>query len=111
MYPERWNAAMLLAQRRLIDDAAAEGICILRTLLMSPNPKIQQLAAWHLVFQRLELAKLELKAAALAPPQPPTQAQLITKFVEAHSREQLIQLATNLLDARALPETQTAGQG
>ncbi len=100
MYPDRWDAAMRAAGRRVIDDAAAESVFILRQLVRTGNDKLRQQAAWRLIYQRLELSKIELRAAALAAPPPPSDAQLIAAFVEAHPRDQLIRLAANLLNAR-----------
>jgi hypothetical protein len=101
VYPDRWEAATRAADRRVIDAAAAEGVCVLRQLIRSLDNKIKLKAAWHLIYQRLELAKIELQAAtALAAPPAPSDAQLIAAFVEAQPRDQLIKLAANLLNAR-----------
>jgi hypothetical protein len=99
VFPDLWAAAVRAAQRRVIDDAADEAVCVLRQLIRTDDPKIRHQAAWHLIYQRLELTKAELAAAAHADPPPPSDAQLIADFVEAHPRDQLIKLAANLLDA------------
>jgi hypothetical protein len=117
LYPERWAQAMRVASRQVIDDAASESVLVLRQLVRSPSEKIRQTAAWRLIFQRLELCKIELHAAmaaALATPHPPSDAQLVAAFVEAHPREQLIRLAANLLNARvpqclAVPRDEATG--
>ena len=96
MYPDRWDAALRAAARRTIDDAAAEGTLMLRNLVRVADDDLRLKAAWRLIYQRLQIAKLEVQAAALAPPPPPSEAQLIAQFVEGQSREQLIALATNL---------------
>jgi hypothetical protein len=98
LYPDRWAAAREAAARRVIEDAAAEGVCTLRQLIRSADDKVRLQAAWHLVYVQLELAKLAQRAAANPPP--PSDAQLIAAFVEAHPRDQLIRLAANLLNAR-----------
>jgi hypothetical protein len=100
LFPDLWAAAMRAADRRVIDDAAAEAVGVLRQLIRSGDDKLRQAAAWRLIYQRLEVAKLEVKAAAHAPPPPPSDAQRIAQFVEAQPREQLIRLAANLLNAR-----------
>jgi hypothetical protein len=111
MYPDRWAAAVRDAHRRVIDDSAAEAVCVLRELIRCGDPKIRHLAAWHLVYQRLEVSKLEVKAAALAPPPVPSEARRIAEFVEAQPREQLIKLAANLLNARVPKRLDLPGDG
>jgi hypothetical protein len=103
MYPERWDAALRAAARRTVDDAAAEGTFVLRDLVRAAEHDVRLKAAWHLIYQRLEVARLEALAAAHAPPPPPSDAQLIAQFVEGQSHDQLIRLATHLLSA-PLPE-------
>ena len=96
-YPDRWDAALRVAARRTIDDAAAEGTFVLRNLVrVGEDDEVRRKAAWHLIYQRLEVAKLEAQAAALAGPPPPSDAQRIADFVNAHTREQLVAHATNL---------------
>ena len=102
LYPDRWAEAMRAAGRQVIDDAASESVLVLRQLVRSPSDKVRQTAAWRLIYQRLELCKIELQAAlaaAFATPHPPSDAYLIAAFVEAHPRDQLIRLAANLLKA------------
>ena len=64
LYPERWAAAMRVARRQVIDDAADEGVLVLRQLARSTSDKVRQKAAWHLIYQRLEL--LDAAAAGCA---------------------------------------------
>jgi hypothetical protein len=99
MYPDRWAAALREAERRAIDDAGAEGVCVLRELIRAGDPKVRQIAAWHLIYQRLEILKLELKAAAFAAAPPPEDAERIAQFARSHSNEQLIRIVTNLFQA------------
>ena len=109
MYPDRWGAAIRAATRRVIDDAATESVFVLRELIRALDTKTRLKAAWYLVQQRLEVSKLEVQAAALAAPPPPSDAQLIAAFVEAQPREQLIKLAANLLNVR-VPERVTVSR-
>ena len=100
MYSERWQAAMTVAAVRVLEEAGAEGVFKLRSLIRYADPKIALEAAKRLAQSRFDLAKI---AARRAPPPPkpvPTEAQMIADFVEAHSREQLIKLGVNLLKAR-----------
>jgi hypothetical protein len=103
MYPDRWEAALRAAARRTVDDAAAEGTFTLRNLVRAGADAVRLRAAWHLICQRLAILKLEVQAAAHAPPPPPSDAQLIADFVESQSHDQLIRRATHLLTA-PLPE-------
>jgi hypothetical protein len=99
-YPERWEAAMKAAGERVLVDAGAEGIFKLRALLRNVDDKLVMQAAKLLARERYELAKITARRAP-APPKPvPTEAQLIADFVEAHSKEQLIAIARNLLKGR-----------
>ena len=101
MYSQRWIAALRKAERTVIDSAAAESVLVLRELLRSVEEKVRVEAAWRLVFQRLELNKIEHKAKErLSQPEPPTAAQLIAQFLEAHSHEHMAQLAES---ARRFP--------
>jgi hypothetical protein len=105
VYPERWAEAMRFANRRVIDDAASESVLVLRELIHSASDKVRQTAAWRLIYQRLELCKIELHAAlaaAVTTPQPPSEAHLIAALVEAHPHDQLLRFAANMLKAPAV---------
>jgi hypothetical protein len=99
-YARRWAAALRIAERATIDYAAAESLIVLQTLLRSKDDKIRALAAWRLMYQQLELHRLELKAAAQLAPEPPSDAHRIAEFVKAHTHEQLCKLAANVLRIR-----------
>ena len=118
LYPERWAEAMRVANRQVIDDAAGESVLVLRQLVRSSSEKVRQTAAWHLIYQRLELCKIELHAAlaaAFATPQPPSDAHLIASLLEAHPHDQLFRHALNMLDApvrqRLALQSEEAGRG
>jgi hypothetical protein len=89
---------MRAATRQAVDDAAAESVFVLRQIARGDDTKLRVQAAKSLIYQRIELTRMELQAAAQLPPPPPSDAQLIAEFVRGHSREQLIQLAANLLN-------------
>ncbi|MCI0701424.1 MAG: hypothetical protein L0241_10120, partial [Planctomycetia bacterium] len=93
-------------------------VLVLRQLVRSSSEKVRQTAAWHLIYQRLELCKIELHAtlaAAFATPQPPSDAHLIAALLEAHPRDQLLRFAANVLNAPVLQrlalQTAEAGRG
>jgi hypothetical protein len=94
LYTDRWQAAVRLAERRLLADAGAESILVLRQLLRSRDDKVRRDAAKFLIFLRLEQAKLDLKAEPA--PAEPTPDRLFAEFLEAHTDEQLEQLAASL---------------
>ncbi len=107
-YPDRWAAALRTAERTAIDSAAAESVLILRDLLRSEDDKVRVQAAWRLVYQRLEQHKIELKAAAQRPPEPPSDAHRLADFVRNHTHEQLCEIAVNVLRTR-LPRSREFG--
>src|SRR5215471_2107902 len=63
-YPGEWAAALRAADRRAINDAAAEGVLVLRQLLRSKTETTQLEASRLLVNQRLAVARLDVAAAA-----------------------------------------------
>jgi hypothetical protein len=92
-YPDRWQSLLHAAERRLVCEAGAESVLILRQLLRSADEKIRRDAARLLVNLRLELAKLDLQAAAHAAAAPTSDAaRLLAHLLETHSDEQLAQL-------------------
>jgi hypothetical protein len=97
LFPDRWQAATRLAERRLLSDASAESVLVLRQLLRSNDDKVRRDAARLLVSLRLEQAKLDQKAEPEAAA--PTPDRLFAEFLEAHTDEQLEQLAASLRNA------------
>lgn len=104
-YPDRWLVAMLTAERRQALDSGAESVLVLRQLLRSGDPKLRRDAAKQLIGLRVDLAKLDVKAKFAPQPLSPLAAEVVT-FLEAHTREELAELARDFLP-RALP----AGSG
>ena len=92
-YPDRWQSLLHAAERRLVCEAGAESVLILRQLLRSADEKIRRDAARLLVNLRLELAKLDFKAAAKSPAGHTSDAaRLLAHLLETHSDEHLAQL-------------------
>lgn len=107
LFPDRWQAAMRRAERRLLAEASAESVLVLRQLLRSRDDKVRRDAAKFLIDLRLEQAKLDLKAE----PEPvaATPDRLFAEFLEAHTDEQLEQLAASLRNAPLPPHGPSSG--
>jgi hypothetical protein len=106
LYAERWHAALRAAERRLLADAGAESVLVLRQLLRSDDEKVRRDAAKFLIDLRLEQAKLDPPATSSAPP---SDIQLFAAFLEGLTDEQLEQLAADLRNAP--PAQEGAGNG
>jgi HEAT repeat protein len=96
-HPDRWQAALRAAERRLAIEATAEAVLILRQLLRSEDEKVRRDAAKALIDLRLELARHEPKPAS-DPPAPPvtSEARQVLAFLEGHTDEELARLAAEL---------------
>lgn len=95
-YADRWKLALREAERRLVCEAAAESVLVLRTLLRSEDEKVSRDAARSLTDLRLDLSKLEI-AAGSEPSQPLTsEAARILAFLDGHPDEELARLAANV---------------
>lgn len=108
LYPDRWQAALRDAERRLVAEAGAESVLILRTLLRSKDEKVRRDAAKFLVGLRLELARLDQKASPDTSPHPTSDAARLVAFLEGHTDDQLEQFVADRGHPPALPE---ANQG
>jgi HEAT repeat protein len=91
-YPDRWKQAVHEAERRLATEAEGEAVLLLRQLLRSKDQKIVWHAAKHLLHLRLELARLDLRAAALAGTTTSDAPRLLVTLLEGHSDEHLARL-------------------
>jgi hypothetical protein len=91
LYPTEWQSALHAAERRLVAEASAESVLILRQLLRSEDEKVRRDAAKFLVDLRLELAKLD-RPAEPPPPPPTSDAARFVALLEGHTHEQLAEL-------------------
>ncbi|MBY0514548.1 MAG: hypothetical protein K2P78_11630 [Gemmataceae bacterium] len=99
-YPDRWHAALHAAERRLVAEAGAESVLVLRSLLRSDDEKVRRDAAKFLIDLRLELARLDAQSLPEAAPPPLTSAARdLVAFLEGHSDDDLARLAANLFPA------------
>jgi transposase len=91
LYPTAWQTALRAAERRLVAEASAESVLILRQLLRSEDEKVRRDAAKFLVDLRLELAKLDRPSEPPPPPLTSDTARFVA-FLEGHTDEQLAEL-------------------
>jgi len=91
-YPDRWDAALLQAERFLTTHSDGESVQTLRGLLTSGSENVRWHAALILIARRIDHKKLELQTPA--PPEPPLsrQAELIA-FLDQYSDEELEEIA------------------
>lgn len=103
LYPTQWQAALHAAERRLVSEASAESVLILRQLLRSDDEKVRRDAAKFLVGLRLELFKHDQTSAADPPPHLTSDAARLVAFLEGHSDDELDRLVADM-QYPALPE-------
>jgi hypothetical protein len=107
LFPLPWQAAMRRAERRQLSEAGVEAVVVLRQLLRSKTDTVRRDAARYLIDLRLKLAKLDPKAEP--EPTEPTPDRLFAEFLEAHTDEQLEQLAASLRNAPLPPRCHDSG--
>ena len=89
LYPTQWQTALHTAERRLVSEASAESVLILRQLLRSDDEKVRRDAAKFLIDLRLELFKLDRTSPTDDTPPPTSDAARLVTFLEGHSDEEL----------------------
>jgi hypothetical protein len=95
-YPEEWEAALETAQQVAVAQAGNEAVNLLRRQLHSPDDRISQMAAWRLIYQRLEASRLALKAAQLAAPS--ISASRVEPIAKGPTNEQRALAVINVLE-------------
>jgi hypothetical protein len=101
-YPERWEAAIERAERRLSIDSNAESVVVLRNMLRVDDLEMRWKAAKTLVGLRVDLGKLGLRlmAARSAAGQPADPASdrdyQYYRFLPQHSDQELERLVAAL---------------
>jgi HEAT repeat protein len=102
LYSTEWQSALHAAERRLVAEASAESVLILRQLLRSEDEKVRRDAARSLIDLRLE----QMKHDRPAEPPPPVTSDTarFVAFLEGHTHEQLAELvaACRRSEVRAL---------
>ncbi len=100
LHPERWQAALHQAERRLVAEASAESVLILRQLLRSDDEKVRRDAAEFLVELRLTLAKLDDKSHLEHSTNALTSdSARFAAYLQGHSDEELDRLVAELQQA------------
>lgn len=94
-YADRWKIALREAERRLVCEAAAESVLVLRTLLRSEDEKVCRDAARSLTDLRLDWSKLELAAGSESAQPLTSDSARILAFLDGHPDEELARLAAN----------------
>ena len=107
-YADRWKIAIREAERRLVCEAAAESVLVLRTLLRSEDEKVCRDAARSLTDLRLDLSKLEIAAGSESAPPLTSEAARILAFLDGHADEELARLAANVFAFVAAPKPAAA---
>jgi hypothetical protein len=114
-YPERWEAAVERAERRLAVDSNAESVVVLRNMLRADDLKWRWYAAKTLVGMRIELGKLGLRtlatrAAAGITSQPAADSEYqYFRFLQQKSDQELAEFAQALGFPPALGHVGHAG--
>src|SRR5262249_25377993 len=99
-YPEQWQALYRAAEERLINEAGAEAVLVLRQLLRSQDEKVRRHVAKLLATMRLELLALKNKAGDKATDLPESDAERVAAFLTEQSAESINELVEELLDQR-----------
>jgi hypothetical protein len=100
-YAGRWKAALHEAERRLVFDAAAESVLVLRTLLRSDDEKVRRDAARSLTDLKLDLAKIDLSARDPEAQPLGSEAARLIAFLDGHPDDELAALTANVFPALA----------
>jgi len=98
-YPDRWKTALCEAERRLVCEAAAESVLVLRTLLRSDDEKVRRDAARFLTDLKLDIAKIDLTRGNGEAPPLGSDAARVVAFLDGHTDDELAALLANLFPA------------
>lgn len=98
-YADRWKPALRDAERRLVCEAAAESVLVLRNLLRSDDEKVRRDAANSLTDLRLDLTKLDLTSSEAEPEPLTSEAARLIAFLDGHTDDELSRLAANVFPA------------
>ena len=75
-----------------------EAVAILRRLMSSKDERISHQAAWRLIYQRIEMARLAVKVAAQVPFLPSPAASRVEQNSKGLTNEQRAQSIINVLE-------------
>jgi hypothetical protein len=99
-YPEQWQALYRAAEERVINEAGAEAVLVLRQLLRSKDEKVCRDVAKLLATMRMELLTLKSKAADKATELPDSDAERVAAFLTGQSADSINEIVEELLDQR-----------
>lgn len=100
--PERWAAALADAERTVVVEASSEAVLILRQLLRSDDDKVRRDAARALLDLRFKLLAPPATSDAVTSPRS-ADARRLVAFLEAHTDEEITQLAAEMHAPEAAP--------
>ena len=97
-YPEEWEVALQTAQQQVVVQSGNEAVGVLRRQLQSKDDRVSQQAAWRLIYQRIEMARLAVKIAAQVPFFPLPAAPRVEPDSDGLTNEQRAQSIINVLE-------------
>jgi len=97
-YPQEWDAALQAAQQQAVVQSGNEAVAILRRQMNSKDDRVSHQAAWRLIYQRLEMARLAVKVAAQVPFLPLPAASRVEPNAKGLTNEQRAQSIINVLE-------------
>jgi hypothetical protein len=99
-YPEQWQALYRAAEERIIHEAGAEAVLVLRQLLRSQDEKICRDVAKLLAAMRMDLLALKSKTADKGAESPENDAERVAAFLTEQSADGINTIVEELLDQR-----------
>lgn len=106
--PERWQLALADAERRVVTEATAEAVLVLRQLLRAEDEKVRRDAARFLLDLRFRLIAPPDTADSTPSPRS-ADARRLVAFLEAHSDDELARLAADVRTSESAPPALAAG--
>jgi hypothetical protein len=98
-FPTEWDAALQVAQQQAVVQAGNEAVGVLRRLMSSKDERISHLAAWRLIYQRVEMARLAVKIAAQVPFLPTPAASRVEPLADGLTNEQRALAIVNVVES------------
>jgi hypothetical protein len=99
-YSEQWQALYHAAEERLINEAGAEAVLVLRQLLRSEDEKVRRDVAKLLATMRMELLALKCKTADKGTDLAENDAECVAAFLAEQSADGINEFIEELLDQR-----------
>jgi hypothetical protein len=106
--PERWQLALADAERRVVTEATAEAVLVLRQLLRAEDEKVRRDAARFLLDLRFKLI-VPPDTSDQSPSPRSADARRLVAFLEAHSDDELARRAADVRTADSAPPALEVG--